>query len=282
MAEESGDAKGRVIYSGTWKLEGTKGVALKVISTIELLVTLSGMNQTELAAAMGIGEGTLSEYLSGKRPVGPTGIRQFAKALKVSPEILAKGEGLSLENVRDEIVDRLDKQAKADKVSEPAVSPETYAANVVPIDRVSLLDRRLRRHLIRSVERSEDNTEAVRVYRTAAGRPDEPDATPEPQPVWVPKSVRDAAGKARMFGLRVSGNSMVDAGIEDGDIVLARRSSTRPADGRIVVVHLAGEGNTCKRLRGNELVAESPVHEDIRILDDTFAAEVVAIYKPEK
>jgi SOS-response transcriptional repressor LexA len=273
-----------------------------MVGVLRLLVAVSKRNQTQIAEDAGIDRGVFSAYVNGLRPISAKHMEPIARALGCRPEdladespdvqgllaALAKAEGRYTGTATDVAdVEPQKKNRQAARRTEEAMPAAVDARadrqlHTVPdVDRIALLDRRLRRYLIRSVEKSEDNTEPVKVYRTAAGRPDDPDSSPEPQPAWVPKSVRDAGGRARIFGLRVHGESMVDAGIDDGDIVFARRSSSRPQDGRIVVVHLAGEGLTCKRLKGNELIAESPHHEDIRMLeDDTFAAEVIGIYKP--
>lgn len=286
-------------------IHGESGITLLTVETLKVLISLSGMSQRELATACDMTESQVSEYLSGVTGIGPKAVAKFAVGLRVDPHLLARAEGISLEKIRNDVLAEM--AAKARKAEEKAakiagapaagepIAPITTPAadddedDEDPMDALPVtgaiirLDRRIRRHLIRSIAKSEDNTEPVQVYRTAAGRPDDPDSSPERTPAYVPKTLRHAAGKARLFGLRVHGDSMVDAGIEDQDIVFARRSSGRPADGRIVVVHLAGEGNTCKRLRGNELIAESPTHEDIKPLeDDTFAAEVLGIFKPEK
>ncbi|MDO5570717.1 MAG: translesion error-prone DNA polymerase V autoproteolytic subunit [Bacteroidales bacterium] len=58
---------------------------------------------------------------------------------------------------------------------------------------------------------------------------------------------------ASTFCARVSGNSMIDEGIEDGDILVVDRSLT-PRDGRIVVSFIDGEFTLKKlRLEGNEV-----------------------------
>ena len=52
------------------------------------------------------------------------------------------------------------------------------------------------------------------------------------------------------FVLRVQGDSMVDAGILDGDMVVVRQAG-HAADGEIVVALIDGEEATLKRLRNN-------------------------------
>ena len=54
-------------------------------------------------------------------------------------------------------------------------------------------------------------------------------------------------GSGRLFALRVAGDSMRDAGILEGDVVIVRRDA-RPRDGQIVVA-LVGDEATVKTLR---------------------------------
>jgi len=67
--------------------------------------------------------------------------------------------------------------------------------------------------------------------------------------------------------LRVEGDSMRDAGILDGDILVVRRTSS-PADGQIVVARLDDEV-TVKRYRRNRrsisLIPENPAYDIIRV-----------------
>ena len=73
------------------------------------------------------------------------------------------------------------------------------------------------------------------------------------------------------FLVRVTGESMVGAGIEDGDILVVDRSLT-PEDGRIVVAVLDGELTVKRlRLRGGRtcLVAESGQHLAVEFDEET-------------
>lgn len=269
-------------------LKTTKGLTLIQIESLRVLISLSGMSQRELAAACGMKESQVSEYLSGAVAIGPVALVKFAMGLKVSPEVLARAEGISLEEVRRQVIDQLAAKSKAgtnDFLAAPAkidapsaveqVQPDTSGA-----DRVSMLDRKLLRHLVRSVEQSDENTEAVIVYKVAASRPDD-DTPREPEPAFIPREIRKLLGKGGI-ALRIVGESMLDAGIEPGDIVFAKRVAHRPADRSIVVALLHG-ATTCKRLVGNELIAESPVHEDhAPIEDDAIIGVVQAIYKPDR
>jgi len=52
--------------------------------------------------------------------------------------------------------------------------------------------------------------------------------------------------KGNFFALKVTGDSMIDAGINSGDIVLCRESE-EAAPGEIVVAYIRGDGSTLKR-----------------------------------
>ncbi len=54
--------------------------------------------------------------------------------------------------------------------------------------------------------------------------------------------------KGKFYSMPVRGESMISAGIDDGDLVIFQESS-RPAEGDIVVAYIDGEGNTLKRFR---------------------------------
>jgi len=82
----------------------------------------------------------------------------------------------------------------------------------------------------------------VRLLGTvAAGTPIEPIEVDEV--VTVPE---DMLGRGETFALRVRGDSMIDDGIHDGDVVLVERRSMAP-DGATVVAVVRGEA-TVKRL----------------------------------
>lgn len=75
---------------------------------------------------------------------------------------------------------------------------------------------------------------------------------------------------ASTFYARIDGNSMKDAGIADGDIVVIDKS-LEPAEGRIAVCYLDGEF-TLKRLQvrrdGIWLIPENPDYKPIRVTED--------------
>jgi len=100
------------------------------------------------------------------------------------------------------------------------------------------------------------------VGRVAAGYPILAEENIETQ-VMLPRTLVKSEG--RYFALRVQGDSMVNAGILDGDMVVVQSSSMVQA-GEIVVA-LVGDEVTVKRLviQNNHkfLKAENPVHPNI-------------------
>ena len=101
------------------------------------------------------------------------------------------------------------------------------------------------------------------VGRIAAGAPILADENVE---THLPVA-EELAGSGELFALRVQGDSMVDAGILDGDLVVVRRQDVAP-DGTVVAALLPGPAEdeaTVKRLRRNggkvSLVPENPTME---------------------
>ena len=93
------------------------------------------------------------------------------------------------------------------------------------------------------------------------------------------------AGEADHFALKVSGDSMIDAGIFDGDIVIVR-STRRADDGDIVAVLLPGPAEdeaTVKRLKRTNgkvmLVPENPRLEPFEMTDGQVLGKVVSVLR---
>lgn len=80
----------------------------------------------------------------------------------------------------------------------------------------------------------------------AAGRPIE--AIEAREEIEVPASLVGAGGSGERYALRVRGDSMVEDGIHDGDLVVVR-SSRRAENGQTVVAIVDGEA-TLKQLHG--------------------------------
>ncbi|MBV7392779.1 transcriptional repressor LexA [Mameliella sediminis] len=95
----------------------------------------------------------------------------------------------------------------------------------------------------------------------AAGRPIEAINDPAPG-VSVPGQMLH--GQGRHYALEVKGDSMIEAGINDGDVVVIRETSAA-ADGDIVVAQIEGYEATLKRFRrkGDMIILEAanPAYE---------------------
>ncbi|MBQ1705284.1 MAG: transcriptional repressor LexA [Clostridia bacterium] len=92
----------------------------------------------------------------------------------------------------------------------------------------------------------------------------------------------DGPEQGEMFALQVRGESMIGAGILDGDIVLVRRQNTA-ISGQIVVA-LLGDEATVKRLRlakdGVWLLPENPAFDPIDGRECTILGLVISLYRP--
>ena len=98
----------------------------------------------------------------------------------------------------------------------------------------------------------------------------------------VPMGFVDGAGH---FALRVVGDSMIGAGIFDGDVVIVRQQDDADS-GDIVVALLPGVAEdeaTVKRLsrKGSSivLVAENPAFEPFEMIEGRIAGKVVAVLR---
>ena len=86
----------------------------------------------------------------------------------------------------------------------------------------------------------------------------------------------DLTGDGELFMLRVRGDSMVDAGILDGDLVVAR-SQAEARTGEIVVAGIPGEEATVKTFeRDGDQVVLIPANE--RLQPMVFGADEVEIF----
>lgn len=106
-----------------------------------------------------------------------------------------------------------------------------------------------------------DAMELPLVGRIAAGQPIEAVAD-DPPGIAVPGGM--LAGRGRHYALEVRGDSMIEAGINDGDVVVIRETS-HADDGDIVVAQVEGYEATLKRFRrkGERIVLEAanPAYE---------------------
>ena len=119
------------------------------------------------------------------------------------------------------------------------------------------------------------------VGRIAAGVPIQAINDPAPG-VAVPNAM--LSGLARHYALEVKGDSMIDAGINDGDVVVIRETS-QAENGDIVVAQIDGYEATLKRYRRDggiiTLEAANPAHESRRMAvgDVTVQGKLVGLIR---
>lgn len=80
-------------------------------------------------------------------------------------------------------------------------------------------------------------------------------------------------GKGEFYFLRANGNSMIEAGIDDGDLVLIRKQS-EAKDGQIVVA-LVDNQNTLKRFFVDEKNHCIRLHPENKTMEDIIVPECV-------
>ena len=83
--------------------------------------------------------------------------------------------------------------------------------------------------------------------------------------IRLPKSL---IGQGKFFLLKASGNSMTNAGIDDGDLVLIRQQDT--ANEGDIVVALVENENTLKRLAYNGRKHRYYLHPENETMDDIY------------
>jgi repressor LexA len=93
----------------------------------------------------------------------------------------------------------------------------------------------------------------------------------------------ELVGKEPVFMLRVQGDSMIDAGIFDGDLVVIRRQPDA-LNGELVAALIEGEEATVKRFKreGDRvlLIAENPAYEPIVLTQGVeIIGKVVAVLR---
>ena len=101
------------------------------------------------------------------------------------------------------------------------------------------------------------------------GTPDEREAQVEE---YLPLSV-SFFGKGNFYALRASGNSMVDAQIDDGDLVIIREQQTAEV-GDIVVALTDEEKNTLKRLCFDSEHQSYYLHPENKEMEDIYVSNL--------
>lgn len=162
-------------------------------------------------------------------------------------------------------------------------SSSSVHAQLANLERKGLLtkDPSKPRAMTLSDERRAEGTPVPLIGRIAAGEPVLAEEHVEDR-IMVPAEFVRGDGH---FALRVAGESMVGAGILDGDIVVVR-SQRSATDGDIVAALLRGPAEdeaTVKRL-GHDgarvmLIPENPALEPFEMLDGRILGKVVAVLR---
>ena len=101
------------------------------------------------------------------------------------------------------------------------------------------------------------------------GTPDEREALVEE---YLPLSV-SVFGNGSFYVLRASGDSMIDAGIDDGDLIVIKEQSTANI-GDIVVALTDEDKNTLKRLRYDSEEQSYYLHPENKALEDIYVDDL--------
>jgi repressor LexA len=129
-------------------------------------------------------------------------------------------------------------------------SKATIAKHIAALESRGLLSRRSEDGIFNLAVKVEDVTsdavcELPLLGQVAAGAPI--DAIENAEPIIVPRFLLGRVRPERVYALRVTGDSMIDEHICDGDIALIE-NRTEARDGEIVVALIEGTRATLKRL----------------------------------
>jgi repressor LexA len=164
-------------------------------------------------------------------------------------------------------------------------SSSTVHAHLANLERIGLLRRDPSKP--RAIELLDRAVEGVRSIVRPDGLP-VVGAVAAGQPVLAEENIEDyvavppvAGGREGEYVLRVRGDSMKDAGIIEGDLVVVRQQDTA-ADGEIVVA-MVGEEATVKRFFREDdhvrLQPENADHEPIRSREVRVLGRVVGLMR---
>ena len=159
-------------------------------------------------------------------------------------------------------------------------SPSTVHAHLKALDALGLInreDRKTRAIRVAGVRAPEPSIRSIPVIgRVEAGQPVLAYEEIEGE---IPFDVGHSAGE--FFALRVRGDSMIDAGIVEGDYVVVRRQE-EAAHGEIVVAAIDGEVTVKRfyRQRGEIwLMPETPAFSPISAKDAHIVGRVIGLYR---
>lgn len=158
-------------------------------------------------------------------------------------------------------------------------STSTVHSHLKSLEEMGLIERRagFNRCIHVVGEERQNTTDIAVVGKVAAGTPI---LASEDIECYVP--VSDSLRRGRdFFGLRVQGESMIEAGIFDGDILIVNRTPTAE-NGEIVVAMIDGEATVKRFYRENghyRLQPENSAYEPIIANDVVLLGTVVSLIR---
>lgn len=162
------------------------------------------------------------------------------------------------------------------------INKSTAYRYLVDMDREGMLDYKSRERMIGTARISKTQRDLVCVPTVGfipCGAPEEEEEYIE-EYVMLPRAI---VGEGEFFLLRASGNSMIEAGINNGSLVLIRRQVTA-MPGQIVAALCDGKESTLKRLetKDGRLVLHPENHEMEDIVPERIEIQGVAVYVMNK
>ena len=159
-------------------------------------------------------------------------------------------------------------------------SPSTVHAHLKTLDRAGYITRdghKMRAIRMAGSEQAEEKWRSIPVLgRVTAGAPI---LAVEDIEGYIPFDTGRSGGE--FFALRVRGDSMINAGILDGDTIVVRRQNS--AEHREIVVALLGEEATVKRLYQQDgaywLMPENDAYAPISAVGAQILGKVVGLYR---
>lgn len=200
-------------------------------------------------------------------------------------------EALNLNKRQKEIFRKIERIIKSDEPVPTVadlgqmfgISQQAMSKNLKALEKLGMIRRNPNRH--RSIELVAPPPRAARIQllgRIAAGMPLEP--VESEQTIDVPA---DLVPNGEVYALEVSGDSMIEDGIFDGDTVIIRRQSMA-FDGQTVVAVLNGEATLKRYYHEGHRIRLQPANVALEPLyagpDDEFEIRgiVYALYRKYK
>ena len=156
-------------------------------------------------------------------------------------------------------------------------STSTVHAHLRTLEELGYISRQAGLNRSIRIEGTEESTQVPILGRVTAGMPI---LAVESLEGYVPFAV-GRYDPSELFALRVKGESMIEAGILDGDDVIVRRQDT--ADQKAIVVAMLEDEATVKRLDKSNghvrLLPENPAYDPIDGDNAQILGLVVAVYR---